>query len=65
MVEKNVNVEPKASLQSLSKTKEINSRYPKNYRLIAKKDKDDITGEHRNGDKVNSHNFSPTNTTQP
>ena len=40
MVEKVIDTKAKASLQSSSKTKKIDSRYPKGYRLLVKKDKD-------------------------
>lgn len=42
MIEKTIDVEIKASLQSSFKTREINSRCPKDYRLLAKKDKNKI-----------------------
>ncbi len=40
MVEKVVDVEIKVSLQLPSKTRKIDSRYPKGYKSLAKKDKD-------------------------
>ncbi len=66
VVEKTVNAKAKASLQSLSGTEEINSRYPKSYKPSAKKDKNKITREHRdkNEDKAKSYNLSLTHTTQ-
>lgn len=67
VIEKAVNIEIKASLQPSSKTKEIESRYPKSYRLLAKKDKDKATWEYWDGDKykAKSHNPFPANTSQP
>lgn len=49
VVEKASNVEVKASLQLSSKTREINSRCPKGYRPLAKKEKNKANQEH--GDK--------------
>ncbi len=48
MVEKSVNIKAKAKLQSPSKAKEIDSRYPRGYRLLVKKDKDNANWEHQN-----------------
>ena len=48
VVEKAVNAEAKAGLQPHSMIKEIDSRYPKKYRPLVKKDKDDAYQEHRN-----------------
>ncbi len=41
MVEKAVNVEAKIGLQLFSETREIDSIYPKGYRPLVKKDKDE------------------------
>ncbi len=41
VVEKVVNAEAKANLQPPFGTREIDSRCPKGYRLLVKKDKDD------------------------
>lgn len=64
MIEKAVNTEIKASLQLPSKTKEIDSRYPKSYRLSAKKDKDKATWKYWDGDKDKAkyHNLFLANT---
>ena len=40
MVEKAVNIEAKASLQPLSKIRKIDSKYPKDYRPLVKKNID-------------------------
>lgn len=62
VVEKTVNVEAIATLQSPSGTKEIDSKYPKSYKPSAKKDKDENTYQDMN--KAKNHNFSPANTSQ-
>ncbi len=68
MVEKAINVEAKASLQSSSETREIDCKCPKGYRPLVKKD--DINWEHqdeasnKNKDKAKSHNFFSTNQPQ-
>lgn len=59
IIEKAVNVEAKAAIQPPSKTKKIDSRYPKSYRLSAKKDKDE--NNHWNIDKAKSYTLSPAN----
>ncbi len=67
VIEKAINVEVKTSLQSLSGTKEINSKYPRGYRSLVKKDKDNINQEHqdeisnKDKDKAKSHNSSSAN----
>lgn len=48
MVKKAINTKAKASLQPSSGTREINSRYPKKYKPLVKKDKNDANQEHRN-----------------
>ncbi len=64
MVEKAINAEAKASLQPPSGTRGINSRYPKRYRPLVKKDKDDAYREQRNEasnrdkEKTRFHNSS-------
>ncbi len=67
MVEWVINAEAKVSLQPPSGTREIDSRYPKSYRLSVKKDKDDANWEHwdeapnKDKDKARSHNSSSAN----
>lgn len=61
MVEKAINAEVKTSIQPLFKTKKIDFRYLKDYRLSAKKDKDKAIRKNQNGDKVKSYNPFPTN----
>ncbi len=57
-------------MQQSSKTREINSRCPKRYRLSVKKDKDDAYWEYhdeasnKDKDKVKSHNSSFANQPQ-
>lgn len=63
MVEKDVDVEVKASFQSPSKIKKIDIRCLKGYRPT-KKDKS--SWDNRNRDKAkSSHNSFPTNSSQP
>ena len=70
IVEKAINAEVKTSLQLLSKTKEINYRYPKGYQPSAKKNKDNASQKHCNKasnkdkDKAKFHNFSFVNQSQ-
>lgn len=45
MIEKTVDVKAKASFQPSSKTKKIDFKYPKGYKL-AKKDKDKTNWDH-------------------
>lgn len=63
MVENAEDIEVKANLQPPSETKEINFRYPRSYRLLAKKNKDNVNWEHWNKvkDKAKSHNLSFAN----
>ena len=62
MVEKVVGAEVKASLQLPSGTREINSRYPKRYKPLIKKDKNNAYWEHckevfnKDKNKTKSHN---------
>lgn len=65
MVEKAVNVEAKASLQPLFKTRKIYSRYLKGYRPLAKKNKDKANQKHWEENKANPHNLSLININQP
>lgn len=60
VIEKAVNAEAKADLESPLETKEINSRFPKYYWPSIKKDK-----KHKatRDDKTKFHNF-PANTSQ-
>lgn len=51
MVEKTVNVEVNASLQLFSRTREIDSKYPKDHKLLAKKDKNDANQKYWDRDK--------------
>lgn len=67
MGEKAGDVEVKINLQPPFGIRKIDSRCPRGYRLLVKKDKDDTNWEHRDGDKnkdknkAKSHNFSSTN----
>lgn len=65
MVEKTVNIEIKASLKLLFKTRKINFKYWKSYRLSAKKEKNKASQEYWDRDKdknkAKSHNFSFAN----
>ena len=70
MVEKIINIEAKAGLQSYSMIREIDSRCPKKHRLLIKKDKDNDYREYRNKasnkdkEKAKSHLLSFANQTQ-
>ncbi len=70
MVEKEDDVEVKANLQPPFYVREIDSRYPKDHRPLAKKDKEDIYWEPRdeasnkNKDKAKSYNSSSANQPQ-
>ncbi len=70
VVEKTVNTKAKANLQPLSRTREIDSRYPKRYRPSVKKDKDNTYWKHcdeisnKDKDKAKSHNSSSVNQLQ-
>ena len=59
VIEKAVNAEAKASLQPLSKIREINFRYPKGNKLLAKKDKNNTNQENRDGDKNKAKSHNP------
>ncbi len=63
IVEKTVDIEAKASLQPLSRKREIDFKCPKSYRSI-KKDKDEANLEYRDRDKTKSYNPFPANTSQ-
>ncbi len=65
IIEKAVNAEVKTSLQPLSRTKEIDFRYPKSYKPSVKRDKDKANREYQNGNKTKPHYLSLTNTSQP
>ena len=61
MIEKAINVKAKTNLQPPSGTREIDSRCPKTYRPLIKKDKDDAYWEQR--DKTSNRDkkkLSPT-----
>ncbi len=67
MVEKAIDAKVKVNLQPLSRTKEINSKCLKGYRLLVKKNKHDVNQKHQDGtpkDKVKSHNSSSANQPQ-
>ena len=66
VIKKAVNVEVKTNLQPPFKTKEINSKCPKGYKLSAKKEKNKASWEHkdRDKDKAKYHNPLFTNTNQ-
>ncbi len=67
VVEKAVDVKAKANLQPLSRTREIDFRYPRDYKLLVKKDKDDANREHRDKapkNKSKSQNSSFANQPQ-
>ena len=59
MVEKTIDVKAKISLQLSSKTKKINSKCLKGYKLSAKKEKKKARQEHwdKDKDKIKFHNF--------
>ena len=67
IVEKAIDAKVKASLQPLSGTREIDSRCSKDYKPLAKKNKDNASWEYHNKafnkdkNKVKSHNFSFAN----
>lgn len=63
MVKKTINVEVKATLQPLSRTREIDSRYPKGYKPSAKIDKDE--NSYWDIEKAKFHNLFLINTSQP
>lgn len=69
MIEKIGDIEIKVNLQPLFYIKEINSKYPKNYYALAKKDKNDIYQEscnktfNKDKNKAKSQNSS-TNQSQ-
>ena len=67
MVEKAVNIQAKASLQPSSRTRKINSKCPKGYRLLAKNKEDEVSQEHQNRDKNKTKSYNPifANTNQP
>ena len=62
VVEKTVNAEAKTGLQPPSGTRKIDSRYPKGYKLLVKKNKDNTYQEqynetsNRDKEKTKSHN---------
>ncbi len=64
VVKKDIDVEVKASLQLPSRTGEINFKCLKDYKPLAKKDKDKPNWEHLNKNKVKFHNPSSANTSQ-
>ena len=51
MIENVVNGKVNTSLELLFKTKKINSRYPKDYKPLAKKEKNKASQEYWDGDK--------------
>lgn len=61
VVKKAVNAEAKASLQSLFKTRKIDSRCKKSYRPSAKKDTNEAHPEYWDEYKAKSHNPSFAN----
>ena len=67
IVKKTVDIEANANLQPPFRTKKIDSRYPKEYKLLAKKDKNNASWEYCNEasnkdkDKAKSHNSSSVN----
>ncbi len=69
MVEKAVDVEAKGNLQPSSKTREIDSRCPKGYSPLFKKNKDNAYWEHHNEvsykDKEKAKSHNPSSTNQP
>ena len=66
MVKKIINVEVKTSLQLLFKTRKINFKYPKGYKLSTKKEIDKTSSKHSDGNKgkAKSYNSSFANTSQ-
>ncbi len=66
-MEKDVNAEVKAKLQLLSGIRKINFWYPRGYRPLVKKGKDNTNSEHRDETPINkakSHNSFSTNQPQ-
>lgn len=63
VIRKTIDVKIKTSLKSLFQTWEINSRYPKDNRPLAKKILDNANWENKDGnkDKAKFHNPSSTN----
>lgn len=64
VIKKTVDTKVKSTLQPLSGTRKINSRYPKGYKSLVKKNKEnDSNQEPQNGnkDKTKSHNPFSTN----
>ena len=64
VVEKIVNAKAKASLQLPSRIREINFRYPKRYKPLVKKDKDNAYWKQRdktsNKDKKKAQSHNPS-----
>lgn len=55
-----IDVKAKTNLQTPFKTRKINSKYPKNYKLLVKKDQNNANQEYQDKtikDKANFHNF--------
>ncbi len=67
VVKKAINIEANINLQSPSGIREIDSRYPKDYKLLVKKDKDNTNQEYQDEapkDKAKSHNSFSANQPQ-
>ena len=64
IIEKTIDVEAKTSLQPLFGTRKINSKCPKRYKSLVKKDKDDTYWEQRdkasNRDKKKAKSHNPS-----
>ena len=56
-----VDIETKVNLQLSSKTREIDSKYPKSYKPLAKKDKNKTNWEYWDGNKTKSYNLPLAN----
>ncbi len=67
VVKKTIDVKAKASLQPPFRTNEIDSIYPRGYKPLVKKNKDDANWKHQDGDKnkAKSHNLFFANTSHP
>ena len=57
-----MNAKAKTSLQLPSETREISFKYLKDYKPLAKKDKNEPTREPQNKDRAKPHNLSLANT---
>ncbi len=59
VVEKAIDVEVKPSLQPPFRTRKIDSKCPRGYRLSVKKDKNNTNRKYRNRDKDKAKSYNP------